>query len=54
MDGELYTVDEIAIKLKVHPQSVYRWIYDGKLESLKIEGIVRISSEALDKFIKAG
>lgn len=47
----MLTVNEIAEKLKVHPQTVYRWIYAGKLKSLKIDGLVRITEEQYEKFI---
>ena len=48
----MFTVNEIAEKLKVHPQTVYRWIYQGKLKSLKIHGSVRITEEQYEEFIK--
>ena len=47
----MFTVNEIAKKLKVHPQTVYRWIYAGKLEARKINGILRIDEEAYNQFI---
>ena len=50
---EYLTVKEIAEKLKVKEDTVYKWIYDDKLESTKIQGIVRITDEQLDRFIKA-
>jgi len=50
----MLTVNEIAEKLKVHPQTVYRWIYSGKLESLKIDGLVRVTEEQYEKFVKGG
>lgn len=46
----MFTVKEVAKQLKVHEQTVYRWIYSKKLESLKIDGIVRITEEQLGKF----
>ncbi len=50
--GKVFTVNEIAEKLKVHPQTVYRWIYQGKLKSLKIHSSVRITEEQYEEFIK--
>jgi excisionase family DNA binding protein len=47
----MLTVEDVSERLKVHPQTVYRWIYDGKLKSLKIEGIVRITEEDYQDFI---
>ena len=50
----MFTVNEVAEKLKVHPQTVYRWIYQNKLKSLKIHGSVRITEEQYEEFIKEG
>ena len=49
---EYLTVQEIAKNLKVHEQTVFRWIREGKLESIKIGRNQRISKEQLDQFIK--
>jgi len=51
---EYYTVKEVAELLKVHEQSVFRWLRLGKLESDKIGGVIRITQEQLDNFIKKG
>lgn len=48
--AQMWKVEEIAKELKVHPQTVYRWIYTGKLEALKIDGILRITDEAYKEF----
>lgn len=47
----LLTINEVAEKIKVHPQTVYRWIYKGKLEARKIDGILRIDEEVYYRFI---
>jgi len=47
MQSTMLTVNEVAERLKVHPQSVYRWIYSGKLNALKIGGVLRIKEEEL-------
>ena len=51
-NSEFLTVNEIAERLKVHPQTVYRWIYAKKLEALKIDGILRIEEEAYNRFLR--
>ena len=38
-------VKESAKKLKVSDRTIRRWIADGKLESIKINGVVRIPDE---------
>lgn len=47
-----YTVLEISSLLKVSRFTVYRWIREDKLKSVKIQGSVRITQEELDKFLK--
>ena len=47
----MFTVNEVANNLKVHPQTVYRWIYRGKLEARKIDGILRIDERDYYSFI---
>jgi excisionase family DNA binding protein len=44
--GELFTINEIAEKLKVTDQCIRDWIKEGKLKALKIGGVVRIEEEA--------
>ena len=49
---EYLTVQEIAKTLKVHEQTVFRWIREGKLESVKIGRNQRITKEQFDQFVK--
>lgn len=49
---KLYTLQEAAEILKVNPRSVHRYKKDGRLETKKIGGRLRISQEALERFIK--
>lgn len=44
-------VREVAERLQVHEQTVYRWIYAGRLKALKIKGLVRITEEEFARFI---
>jgi len=51
-NNQYYTTDEVAEMLKVTPDSVRRWIRDGKLKSIKLSGkFIRISREDLETFI---
>jgi len=45
-------VKEVAERLKVHPQTVYGWIAEGKLKAHKIAGIIRIKEEEYEEFIR--
>jgi excisionase family DNA binding protein len=49
--NEYLTPKEVAAILKVSRLTVYRWIKIGKLESVKIAGIVRIKRIDFEKFI---
>ncbi|QCX97447.1 DNA-binding protein (plasmid) [Bacillus cereus ATCC 14579] len=48
-----YTVKDIIEMLSVSERTVRRWIADGKLESIKIGGQVRITNDGLNKFINS-
>jgi excisionase family DNA binding protein len=47
--GELFTIKEIAEKLKVTEQCIRDWIREGKLPALKIGGVVRIEESTLHR-----
>jgi len=47
-----YSIDEVAKMLKVAYLTVYRWIQDGKLESVKAGRQYRINHQTLQSFIK--
>ena len=49
--GSYLTVREISEALHVAPNTVWRWIKAGKLDSIKIEGTRRISCEAYETFL---
>lgn len=48
-----YTVKDIIEMLSVSERTVRRWIADGKLESIKIGGQIRITNDGLNKFINS-
>jgi len=54
MNISLLTIKEVANKLKVHPQTVYAWVYNGKLKVTRISGILRIEETTLNELIKRG
>lgn len=54
MDTDLeqfYTASDVASKLKVHVETVKRWLRNGDLEGIRIGGRWRISEDAVQKFI---
>uniref|UniRef100_A0A6M3KTE2 Putative DNA binding, helix-turn-helix domain containing protein n=1 Tax=viral metagenome TaxID=1070528 RepID=A0A6M3KTE2_9ZZZZ len=50
----MLTVKEIAEKLQVHEQTVYRWINRGELKAQRVGGLLRITEEAYQEFINKG
>ena len=47
----MLTVSEVATRLRVSDESVYRLVRSGALKALRISGLWRIPSESLDNFI---
>ena len=50
-DDELYTIDEVAKRLKVSKMTVYRYVKAGKLPAYKLEQELRIKKADLDAFL---
>ena len=47
----LLTVNDLAKTLKVHPKSVYRWVYTEQLECTKVGGTVRFTEDQVKQFL---
>ncbi|MCF8012670.1 MAG: helix-turn-helix domain-containing protein [Clostridiales bacterium] len=52
MKSRFYTVKEVANRLRVSVPTVYQWVETGKLGAIKVKGVVRITEEDVDEFIK--
>lgn len=50
----MYTTTEVAKMLKVHKNTIMRWIEGGKIKAFKIGRFWRIKEEDLQKFIEGG
>lgn len=48
----MLTVKEMAQDLKVTERTVRRWIKDGKLRALKIQGVLRIEALEYQRFLR--
>ncbi len=46
---QLLTVNEVADFLGLNPQTIYRWIWSGKIPSIKIGRAVRIKFDDLQQ-----
>lgn len=53
MEEKYYTIGEIASKLEVHTKTVRRYIYNGKIQAMKVGGQWRIYQSALDKYYES-
>jgi excisionase family DNA binding protein len=53
-DETLFTVDEVAKRLAVHPDTVRNWIKSGELDAFDLGGRAgyRISQAQLDEFLR--
>jgi len=49
-----YSVKWIANELAVDKRTIRRWIADGKLKAVKIQGVVRIKDDELNRFLEGG
>lgn len=47
----VFTIKEVADKLKVKPQQIYKIIKSGELTSFKVGKAIRISKKELDCYI---
>lgn len=54
MDSSLLTIQQVMSRLQIADETVYRYIKSGKLRAIRIGGLWRIPSEALDEFLKKG
>lgn len=53
MEEKYYTIGEVASKLEVHTKTVRRYIYNGKIQALKVGGQWRIYQSALDRYYES-
>lgn len=53
MDQEYFTIPEVAEKLKVTRAAIYKWIAQGKLACVYVGSDRRITSDAIEAFVRA-
>jgi len=49
-----YTVKELSHILGVHEQTLYDWIEQGKIKSIRLGRLIRIRKEELHRILKRG
>jgi excisionase family DNA binding protein len=52
MDEKWYTVEELATKLKLHPESIRRSIRAGKLGAVRFGKVLRIPESSFVEYVK--
>ncbi|MDP9470625.1 MAG: helix-turn-helix domain-containing protein [Chloroflexota bacterium] len=54
MDDRWLTVEEAAAQIQVHPETIRRWLRDGKVTGVLISrsGGYRIRQSELDRFLE--
>ena len=50
-DMSLLTIRDLAHRLQIKASTLYLWVAQGKIPSLKIHGLVRFRSEAIDQWL---
>jgi len=51
-EDKVYTVEQVAEQLKVHPRTVYRLLEAGELRGVKVGRQWRITLDALNTFLQ--
>lgn len=52
IDEPLFTLDEVAEKLKIHPRTVLQFVKAGELEAVKLGHQWRFSASAIEKLLE--
>lgn len=52
MIEKLYTIKEVAEELDLNPQTVQRFVREGRMKSIRVGRVYRIKEAHLDEFIK--
>ena len=52
MDEKIYTTEQVAKLLQIHPLTVLKYINSGRLKAIKLGRIYRIRGSALQAFLE--
>jgi len=52
MNEEIFTVREVADRLRVTEQVVYKWLQAGKLKGIKVGRHWRVRESDLERFLQ--
>lgn len=48
----LIDIDELANYLKLKRQTIYNWLYQGKISGIKVGGVWRFDRKEIDSWLK--
>ena len=51
MDEKIYTTEQVAKILQIHPLTVLKYIKSGKLKGVRLGRVYRIRENALQRFL---
>ncbi|MBU1998274.1 MAG: helix-turn-helix domain-containing protein [Candidatus Omnitrophota bacterium] len=49
---KLISLDELAEYLRLQRQTIYNWLYQGKISGIKVGGVWRFDRREIDSWIK--
>lgn len=52
--GELLTIDELASILKTKEKTIRQWVYQGKIPSIKVNGLLRFGLREIQSWLSLG
>ena len=52
MDEKIYTTEQVAKILQIHPLTVLNYIKSGKIKAVKLGRVYRIRESALQNFLE--
>lgn len=48
----LLTIKDIAARLRVNDKTIYGWAAQGKIPALRINGVIRFESDAIERWLQ--
>jgi excisionase family DNA binding protein len=52
--GELLTIDELASILKTKEKTIRQWVYQGRIPSIKVNGLLRFGQREIQSWLSLG
>jgi excisionase family DNA binding protein len=52
VEEKIYTTEQVAKILQIHPLTVLKYIKDGRLKAIRLGRVYRVREAALQKFLE--